>query len=850
MMLFRLLSWPYLRRHLFRWTLTIAGIVLGVAVFVAMHIANHSVHEAFADTVDRIAGTTQLQVTSGEFGFSEDILEKVQAVPEVGIAVPVIEATVETGLKDQGSLLILGVDMTGDRSLREYEMESADDAIIDDPLVFIAQPDSLLVTKEFAERNGFRVNSRIPLYTIDGEKQFTIRGIMNSEGLTQAFGGNLAIMDIYATQAVFGRGRRFDRIDLRVHEGVTIADCQHALESALGPGFEIAPPGSRSQHFEALMRSYSMATTISSLFALVVGMFIIYNSFEIAVTHRRSEIGILRALGATQSQVRRVFLLESAGAGLIGSLLGAGLGVLLAFGVSGYMGQLTEQTAGVAQRVDRIAVDPTLLLLAVLAGLATSILAAWIPARNAAAVDPVKALQKGKYQIMSAGENRRRRILGAILFSVSLGTLLLGTGKLAFYVGYILMIVAALLFAPTLTLLLSRAIRPFLRWILPAEGTLAADSLIQTPRRTSATVAALMLSLAMVMGFGGVTDSIHASLTEWMDTALNPDFFISPSANLTARSSTFPPEIGPLVESVPGVEMVQLVRNARVPMHGTPVMVVSVETSKLSQTVHRNPIAGNMEEMNRLTGEGKGLIVSDGFQALQKVKFGDIVSLPTPSGILSLPIVGIIRDYTDMQGAVFIDRSVYLQWWGDSTVNIARVYVRKGEDAAVVRQRVQSALEGRKRLLVMSNEEVRTYVFRLTSQWFSMTYNQIVVAVLVAVLGIVNTLTVSITDRRRELGVMQAVGGLRNQIRRTVWIEAVSIGFIGLILGTGLGVLNVYYSLGMVRRDLGGLDLDYTFPTSIVLWMVPVILGAAFVAALGPAEAAVRGTLVEALEYE
>src|SRR5882724_1156405 len=144
MKLFLLLSWPYLRRHLFRWILTVAGIVLGVAVFVAMHIANQSVHEAFADTVDHIAGSTQLQVSSGEFGFDESVLEKVQAVSEVDVAVPIIESTVETGLKDQGSLLILGVDMTGDRSLRQYEMEGSDDNAIDDPLVFLAQPDSLL----------------------------------------------------------------------------------------------------------------------------------------------------------------------------------------------------------------------------------------------------------------------------------------------------------------------------------------------------------------------------------------------------------------------------------------------------------------------------------------------------------------------------------------------------------------------------------------------------------------------------------------------------------------------------------------------------------------------------------
>jgi putative ABC transport system permease protein len=298
------------------------------------------------------------------------------------------------------------------------------------------------------------------------------------------------------------------------------------------------------------------------------------------------------------------------------------------------------------------------------------------------------------------------------------------------------------------------------------------------------------------------------------------------------------------------VNMVQLVRNARIPIHGTPVMLISIETEKVAKTVKTIPLAGNLDEMYRLTMAGKGLIVSDGFQALQHVELGDRVALPSPSGILTLPIVGIIRDYSDMQGSIVIDQSVYRKWWGDDTVNIARVYVQKGESVSDVRRRVQSALAGRKRLLVLSNEEVRAYIFRLTDQWFSMTYNQIVVAILVAVLGIVNTLTVSITDRRRELGVMQAVGGLRNQVRGTVWIEAVSIAVIGLVLGIGLGLLNVYYTLGMVRRDLGGLDLDYAFPTSIVLWMIPVILGAAFIASLGPAEAAVRGPLVEALEYE
>src|SRR5207248_1091471 len=174
---------------------------------------------------------------------------------------------------------------------------------------------------------------------------------------------------------------------------------------------------------------------------------------------------------------------------------------------------------------------------------------------------------------------------------------------------------------------------------------------------------------------------------------------------------------------------------------------------------------------------------------------GDIVELPAPEGLLALPIAGIVRDYSDMQGSVFIDRTVYTRWWNDETANVARVYVKKGENVAEVRQRVVDALAGHQRLLVLTNREVRDWIMKLLDQWFALTYNQIAVAILVAVLGIVNTLTVSITDRRRELGVMQAVGGLRSQIRHTVWIEALSIGVVGLVLGTGLGAINLYYSL-------------------------------------------------------
>src|SRR4030095_11533178 len=198
-----------------------------------------------------------------------------------------------------------------------------------------------------------------------------------------------------------------------------IAQSQQELRSLLGPGFQVDPPSGRGQQFEAMMAAYSMMVNISSLFALFIGMFIIYNSFAIAVTQRRSEIGILRALGATRQQIRWLFLGESAVTGLVGSIGGALFGLLIARGIAASIGTLLSDVYGVAQRADEIATSPALLGMATLIGVGTSMIAARIPAGQAARVDPVQALQKGKYQVLSAGESRARAIMAAGLGAAS-----------------------------------------------------------------------------------------------------------------------------------------------------------------------------------------------------------------------------------------------------------------------------------------------------------------------------------------------------------------------------------------------------------------------------------------------
>jgi putative ABC transport system permease protein len=613
---------------------------------------------------------------------------------------------------------------------------------------------------------------------------------------------------------------------------------------------QVDSPSARGQQFEAMAQIYSMTANVTSLFALLIGLFLIYNTFSIAVTQRRAEIGILRALGATRGQVRGLFLMESGIAGVTGSLAGVGVGMLIARGLSAYLSGLFGEVYGVAQRADQVAADPRLLLGALAAGTLSSVLAGWIPARAASGVDPVKALQKGRVQVLSEGENRIRRWLAIACAVSGIVCVWFGHRPAFFYSGYLLSVCAALLITPWASSLLVRLLRPWLKAVRPVEGALAADSLLQAPRRTSSTVAALTLSLALVIALAGVARASYESIRGWLDTTLNPDLFVTSSETFTERSFRFPASLGAGLAAIESVEEVQPVRSARILYKGTPVMLVAAPIRQVARRIRIRTVEGDTAASVELTAAGKALTVSDNFALLRKVRLGEILEIPTPSGVLRLPVSAINIDYSDQQGSILIDLDLYQRLWQDTTINIFRIYVKPGADSGAVRGRILDQLGGHHRLFVFTNRQLRDFILRITDQWFGITYVQIFVAVLVAILGIVNSLTVSIADRRRELGVLQAVGGLRRQVRHTIWMEALTMGVLGLILGYALGAVNLYYILEVTRRDLAGLRFEYQYPIEIAAILLPVILGAALLAALGPARGATRGVLVEALEYE
>ena len=340
-------------------------------------------------------------------------------------------------------------------------------------------------------------------------------------------------------------------------------------------------------------------------------MFIIYNSFAIAVTQRRSEIGILRALGATRRQIRWLFLGESAVTGLVGSLGGAAVRPpdrARHRGVDRHADRRRLRRRAARRRARRRARRCSALALVI--GIGTSIVAAADSGAQRGARRSGAGAAEGQ---VSGAVGRRepaaraiaaRRCCGARLDRLSA---LVGGSRLGLSTSATCSrSLVALLLGPLLSLGARAAIRPVLKWLRPVEGALAADSLIQAPRRTSASVAALMLSLALVVAFAGMARASYDSIIDWMETALNPDLFVMPSQNIVIRTLRFPPAMAPELAAMPGVERVQMVRDARIVFRKTPVMVVAVEVDSIARDRAAPPVAGDADEMYRETAAGRG----------------------------------------------------------------------------------------------------------------------------------------------------------------------------------------------------------------------------------------------------
>jgi putative ABC transport system permease protein len=840
------------RTHGLRIVMTTLGIALGVAVFFAVRTANAALLDSLSATVERLAGKSTLEITSGEAGFPEQVLDTVRATPGVELAEPVIEVIVHTAFADEGNLLILGVDTTGDQQLREYEFDRSQTEIAD-PLTYLAQPNSLLISRSFAERHNLRIGDSIPIFTANGRKEFTVQGVFKPTGVGAVFGGNIAVMDVYSAQVVFNRGRNFDRIDLMNSPSVSVEEIQRRLRARLPAGLESVRPQMRGQALENTVTAMRLGMLITSFIALLVGVYIIFNSFTIAVNQRWKEIGILRALGVERRNVNAMFLSEALLMGVIGSIAGIAGGFYLATLASKVMGSIAASVYGLISSEVAPRLHPTTVLVAFGLGVAASVIGAWFPARAASCLDPILALHNIESRQQESSLGWKRITIGFAL--VLLTSLLIefspsrvGMTIQLFYMAITLLGLTMLL--PRLVQWAARMIRPVMDWAGGSEGALAVDAMIQSPRRSAATVGALMVGLMFVFSTGAYIQSYKHMINRWTHRMLNADLVVSTSALLRSTSYHFSEDMGRRIAALPEVKNVENTRFTFIPFQGDTVALNSNEMDIFLARAPDSIEDANVNDVRDRLSRGEGALISRNFSARWKCRVGGQVRLNSPTGVLNLPVLGIVEDYRSDKGSIFIDRALYKKYWKDSAVDFVSVNLKPGGDAIRVKREIEQMTAGTDHALVYTNAEFKEWIGSLVDQFFLLNYMQLVVAVIVAIVGIVNTLIVSIMDRRREFAIVRAIGGYRSQIRKMVLLEAVAISIVGVMVGALAAVFNIQFMSRTISTVLAGYEVPFYFPWALVLATLPVVVAVSLLAAWIPARHAMQIPVIEAIGYE
>ncbi len=391
--LLRLISLRHLSLSPLRTILTIFGVAVGVATLIGIAAINRSVLDAFRSTIDTIAGKADLSVSAGTTGFDEKLLEVVQKVPGVAHSAGGITVVAPVQGSPGERLYVMGVDLLDDGFFRTYEGVDRDVGHLSDDLEFLNSTDRMLVSERFAQAHGLKTGDSFTLLTSEGAKPFIIHGQLKETGPIKAFGGLVGVMYVGSAQAAFGREARLDRIDVGVTPKVDSEAVKKALQIALGPQFEVARPDRRGQSVETMVRSFQLGLNLGSSVALLVGVFLVYNTVAIGVVQRRREIGTLRALGATRRRIRTLFALEAVVLGFLGSLLGIPFGSIIARGA---IGAVTQSVSAIYVQVNArtVSISSTEILLGFALGIGGSLFAALRPAFVASSVSPVEALRR------------------------------------------------------------------------------------------------------------------------------------------------------------------------------------------------------------------------------------------------------------------------------------------------------------------------------------------------------------------------------------------------------------------------------------------------------------------------
>ncbi|GAB2597926.1 ABC transporter permease [Streptomyces capparidis] len=835
--------------HKARLMMTVLAVLLGVSFVSGTLVFTDTVGDAFKNSSKKSFAHTSVVVRSDEAAPFDDgggpdeapaehawldqgLLEEVAALPGTARATGTVSGSAFIADKD-GDLLgdgwsNLGGNYSGKRDVR-YPLTAGRAP---------AAADEVVLDKKTADRAGFEVGDTVRL-SVDGPVlEQKLVGVFTTDDGNVAAGGTLALFDTRTAQKLFTAPGQYDEILLKAAPGTS----EEKLKAEVAP---LLPKGTEAETGTALAdeqadfiadQTKNLSTVLLGFagIALFVGVFIIANTFTMIVAQRTRELALLRAVGATRRQVTRSVLAESFVVGAVASALGFALGLLVAVGMEAAMGAV-----GGTVPESSLVIAPRTVVVAMLVGVAVTMLAAWLPARRAAKIPPVAAMGSADAAPTARGLLVRNTI-GAAVTALGLAVLAVGVSGKTYPVlglGAGVTLTGVIVLTPLLSRPAIALAGPVLRWF-GVSGKLARQNAVRNPRRTAATAAALMIGLTLISGLTVIANSMRDGIDKMAGDSLKADYTIS-----MAGYRPLSPDVARTLERDPQVTAVSPLRRADVEVDGRAETATGVNPAAIGDLLRLDFTSGSLKGL-----EGDGVIVDDDLARDRGWKVGDTlpVTYDSDGAKASYTVAGVYRGNDMIYGIMAPTTAVdpHLRDVLDSQVMINT----RGGESDRAEEAVQRALGDNPAVKVQTVREVSDEYGSMITQMLTMLYGLLAMAVIIAVVGVVNTLAMSVFERSREIGMLRAVGLDRGGIKRMVRLESVVISLFGAGLGIGLGVFFAWTLSRLIRPEFSTYSMTLPWGTLAGFAALAAVVGV--LAALWPARRAARLNVLAAIKSD
>ena len=821
---------------------TVVSIVLGVAFLVGTMVFTDSLRRTFDDLFSSVYGTTDVVVRSSEQidigqGVSqrgrmpETLVARVAAVPGVTSAEAFVSGYARILSKD-------GEPLGSDQGSPNFGMQLSDDP---DSIWRMREgrvphgPSEMAMDALAFDEGGFALGDTVTVISQRGTRAFTLVGVVRFGTADSPVGSRVALFDLETAQEFVGQPGEIDSVFARGDGSLSQEELAQRVRALMPEGTETltgtAMAADQSNQIENALGFFTTMLVVFAVIALFVGSFIIYNTFSIIVAQRRRENALLRAIGASQRQVEGALILEAAVMGVVGSVLGFGAG----FGMAVLLRRLLE-AVGIDLPSGGLVVQPRTIGLALAVGVVITMASAVLPARRGARVPPLAALRDEAIEQPSFLP--RRFIAGALLLVVAAALVAIGlTGELPILgLGVALVFIGMFVMGPLLARPVSRLLGVPLVRLRGLSGSLARENSMRNPKRTARTAAALMVGVALVVAITVFASSAKASIRSIIGQQFVGDFVLSTN---TFGFGGLPTSLAPELGRIDGVEAATGIQIGLARVDGSGKGVTVVDPATVGKVFDLGMAAGSVEALDE-----RGVLISRAESERRNLVMGDTVTLAFLDGSTHETTVEGIYDKDELAGAYTISKSLYTQGGGDQFDFAIYITLAPGASPSDVERQLREVtatyptaeLESRTSYIDSQAEQIDAFV--------NLVYGLLALAVVIAVFGIANTLSLSVYERTHELGLLRAVGATRRQVRSMVRWEAVITALLGAVQGVVIGVL-LGWAVIVALRDQGFRTFSVPVSSLVVVLVVAIVCGV--VAAARPARRAARLDILQAI---